>query len=96
MTPSGIEPAIFRFVAQYPNNCATISGPQCLQLQKKKLSFKDNSLFGFISPLKHYNGYIRERCRLDPVTVTVLMWNIVRRLEAKLRLFKTKINLNYI
>jgi hypothetical protein len=26
MTPSGIEP--FRFVAQYLNHCATISGPQ--------------------------------------------------------------------
>jgi hypothetical protein len=27
MTPSGIEPATFRFVAQYLNHCATISGP---------------------------------------------------------------------
>jgi hypothetical protein len=27
MTPSGIEPATFRFVAQYLNRCATISGP---------------------------------------------------------------------
>jgi hypothetical protein len=27
MTPSGIEPATFRFVGQYLNNCATISGP---------------------------------------------------------------------
>jgi hypothetical protein len=27
MTPSGIEPAAFRFVAQYLNHCATISGP---------------------------------------------------------------------
>jgi hypothetical protein len=26
MTPSGIEPATFRFVAQYLNDCATISG----------------------------------------------------------------------
>ena len=23
MTPAGIDPAIFRFVAQYPNHCAT-------------------------------------------------------------------------
>jgi hypothetical protein len=30
MTPSGIEPATFRFVAQYLNHCATISGPQTL------------------------------------------------------------------
>jgi hypothetical protein len=28
MTPSGIEPATSRFVAQYLNHCATISGPQ--------------------------------------------------------------------
>jgi hypothetical protein len=27
MTPSGIEPATFRFVAQYLNHCATVSGP---------------------------------------------------------------------
>jgi hypothetical protein len=27
MTPSGIEPATFRLVAQYLNHCATISGP---------------------------------------------------------------------
>jgi hypothetical protein len=27
MIPSGIEPATFRFVAQYLNHCATISGP---------------------------------------------------------------------
>jgi hypothetical protein len=27
MTPSGIEPATFRFVAQYLNHCATNSGP---------------------------------------------------------------------
>jgi hypothetical protein len=28
MTPSGIKPATFRFVAQYLNHCATISGLQ--------------------------------------------------------------------
>jgi hypothetical protein len=28
MTPSGIEPATFRFVAQYLNLCPTISGPR--------------------------------------------------------------------
>jgi hypothetical protein len=27
MSPSGIEPATFRFVAQYLNHCVTISGP---------------------------------------------------------------------
>jgi hypothetical protein len=28
MTPPGIEPATFRFVAQYLNHCVTISGPR--------------------------------------------------------------------
>jgi hypothetical protein len=31
MTPSGIEPATLRFVAQYLNHCATISGPRILE-----------------------------------------------------------------
>jgi hypothetical protein len=31
VTPSGIEPATFRFVAQYLNHCATISGLQTIQ-----------------------------------------------------------------
>jgi hypothetical protein len=31
MTPSGIEPATFRFVVQYINHCATISGPQKIE-----------------------------------------------------------------
>jgi hypothetical protein len=30
MTPSGIEPSTFRFVAQYLNHWATISGPQII------------------------------------------------------------------
>jgi hypothetical protein len=35
MTPSGIEPAIFRFVGQYLNRYATISGPHIFVLQQK-------------------------------------------------------------
>jgi hypothetical protein len=38
MTPSGIEPATFQFVAQHLNHCATISGPHNLK--------KNNPLFG--------------------------------------------------
>jgi hypothetical protein len=30
MPPSGIQPATFRFVAQYLDHCATISGPRML------------------------------------------------------------------
>jgi hypothetical protein len=32
MTPSGIEPATFRFVAQYLKHCATISGPRYINV----------------------------------------------------------------
>jgi hypothetical protein len=32
MTQSGFEPATFRFVAQYLNHCATISGPPYVPL----------------------------------------------------------------
>jgi hypothetical protein len=35
MTPSGIEPATFRFVAQYLNHRATISGPQLFLYREK-------------------------------------------------------------
>jgi hypothetical protein len=38
MTPSGIEPANFRFVAQYLNRCAIISGPQLITV------FDDNNI----------------------------------------------------
>jgi hypothetical protein len=31
MTPSGIEPSTFRFVSQYLNHCATISGPNLIK-----------------------------------------------------------------
>jgi hypothetical protein len=38
MTPSGIEPATFRFVAQYLNHCATISGsPIKLRYRQKNI-----------------------------------------------------------
>jgi hypothetical protein len=38
MTPSGIETATFRFVPQYLNNCATISGTH-LRIDDNKYSF---------------------------------------------------------
>jgi hypothetical protein len=39
ITPSRIEPATFRFVAQYLNHCATISGP--LPFQHRVAQFKN-------------------------------------------------------
>jgi hypothetical protein len=39
MTPSGIEPATFRFVAQYLNHCATISGPLWAFMASSRVNF---------------------------------------------------------
>jgi hypothetical protein len=56
MTPSGIEPATFRFVAQYLNHCATISGPPFSFLKWELIilnavglvgKFKKNGFSGF-------------------------------------------------
>jgi hypothetical protein len=43
MTPSEIEPATFRFVAQYLNHYATISGPQChmYKIFSTRIDFKN-------------------------------------------------------
>jgi hypothetical protein len=35
MAPSGIEPATYRFVAQYLNHCATISGPHFILIMSE-------------------------------------------------------------
>jgi hypothetical protein len=40
MTPSEIEPATFKFVAQYLNHCATISGPQLSPVYFDKSHFE--------------------------------------------------------
>ena len=40
MTPSGIEPATFRFVAQRLNHCATAAPPLCPE-GSRKLKFPD-------------------------------------------------------
>jgi hypothetical protein len=40
MTPFGIEPATFRFVAQYLNHYATISGPQETHGKTKLFGFE--------------------------------------------------------
>jgi hypothetical protein len=58
MTPSGIEPATFRFVAQYLNHCATISGPRyaCvvpLIIDKSKPTFYNMTLTCIYADLQH-------------------------------------------
>jgi hypothetical protein len=65
MTPSGIEPATFRFVAQYLNHCATISGPPLhtvamvmilphLRRQAFQLFLKRENKFGYpFAPPEH-------------------------------------------
>jgi hypothetical protein len=50
MTPSGIEPAFFRFVAQYLDHCATISGPLLFPNWQKESwqTFEETS--GYVRP----------------------------------------------
>jgi hypothetical protein len=49
MTPSGIEPATFRFVAQFLNPGATISGPHSRRIDfvKKKNENIQGNIFSF-------------------------------------------------
>jgi hypothetical protein len=49
MTPSGIEPATFRFVAQYLKHCATISGPLSDLRECPKHNAAENNGFEGIS-----------------------------------------------
>jgi hypothetical protein len=48
MTPSGIEPATFRFVAQYLNHCATISGPRSHSVSNQSLCVTLSVLFNIV------------------------------------------------
>jgi hypothetical protein len=49
MTPSGIEPATFRFVAQYLNHCVTSVPPVIMYTVKNRGIFQDGNKFFFIS-----------------------------------------------
>jgi hypothetical protein len=53
MAPSGIEPATFRFVAQYLNHCATISGPQIIPRTVGKLHKYEDKLYEYASRKKN-------------------------------------------
>jgi hypothetical protein len=54
MTPSGIEPATFRFVAQYLNHCATTSGPQhAMYMRRIILSSAACPVLPYFSALSH-------------------------------------------
>jgi hypothetical protein len=59
MTPSGIEPATFRFVAQYLNNCAT-AVPSVLVSEQNPSSHV--AKFGHVGGrlvLRYYDLYLR-------------------------------------
>jgi hypothetical protein len=49
MIPSVIEPATFRFVAQYLNHCATISGPLMEKVWYENIN-------GTMSPVSFYDS----------------------------------------
>jgi hypothetical protein len=69
MTPSRIEPATFRLVAQYLNYCATISGPRCSRKVFEKYSnMKYIQIRALEAELFHAEGQIRRTNRYDEVT----------------------------
>jgi hypothetical protein len=69
MTPSGIEPVTFRFVAQYLNHCATISGPRIinrtLNICGSVSSFGIATDYGLAGPGSEYRWYEIFRTRPD-------------------------------
>jgi hypothetical protein len=72
MTPSGIESSTFRFIAQYLNHCATISGPLIgikeLWLLRKSIRWKPYPILGvskFLPPLSVFLSNLTEiRCKI--------------------------------
>jgi hypothetical protein len=57
MTPSGIEAATFRFVAQYLNHCATISDPQQKRGHATNVRQSDTS-YGLLSLLEELTMFM--------------------------------------
>jgi hypothetical protein len=60
MTPSGIEPPTFRFLAQYLNHCATISGP--LTFKGVEIILVLGKIFG---PVQNEDGSWRIRLNYE-------------------------------
>jgi hypothetical protein len=78
LTPAGIEPETFRFVAQHLNYCAN-SVPASLNGRQSKFSGTPRELmFALTSRLCELSGY---RCGLDHVTQSMLV--VVRRLSVQ-------------
>jgi hypothetical protein len=83
MIPSGIEPATFRFVAQYLNHCATISGPRYVVGCGKSKHFIVANLSSetIVSPKRGYYlfcfwGHPRQACMNEarPSAITGLLF----------------------
>jgi hypothetical protein len=86
MTPSGIEPATFRSVAQYLNHCATISGPnnRITNIQLCQTEYVINLLFSVLQTQRYvlyqyciilYSVLSAVTSRLSPLATSQLWYS---------------------
>jgi hypothetical protein len=92
VTPSGIEPVTFRFVAQYLNHCATISGKismgeNCISLSFVTRSYTFRFVTVFVLKLSEYWRHLRKIrvCCYPQIYFKHVKANILQSFVAKLK-----------
>ena len=78
MTPPGIEPATFRFVAQYLNHCATVVPPFCESICNCYWSHHTHcSIWRKVLPRPYHNRMLRHNVYKEPTLTSCL--NVIQK-----------------